>query len=52
MTISPTALLPTPPPLPTTPIAVALSGGADSLYTLLRLKEEGAKLMGVHGLFG
>ena len=38
--------------LPTTPIAVALSGGADSLYTLLRLKEQGANLMGVHGLFG
>ena len=52
MTASPTASLPTAPPLPATPIAVALSGGADSLYTLLRLKEEGAKLMGVHGLFG
>lgn len=39
-------------PLPTTPIAVALSGGADSLYTLLRLKEQGANLIGVHGLFG
>lgn len=39
-------------PLPATPIAVALSGGADSLYTLLTLKEQGANLMGVHGLFG
>lgn len=34
------------------PIAVAISGGADSLYTLLSLKKKGAELIGVHGLFG
>lgn len=39
-------------PLPQSPIAVAISGGADSLYTLLALKEQGANLMAVHGLFG
>ena len=32
-------------------IAVALSGGIDSLYTLLSLHKAGVKVMGVHGLF-
>ncbi len=33
------------------PVAVAVSGGADSLFTLLRLRELGADVMAVHGLF-
>ncbi len=32
-------------------IAVAVSGGADSLYALLRLQEEGHKVLALHGLF-
>ena len=37
-------------PLPR--IAVAVSGGADSLYTLLSLKEAGYPLVALHGIFG
>lgn len=33
-------------------IAVAVSGGADSLHTLLELHEAGLPVMAVHGLFG
>ena len=33
-------------------IAVAVSGGADSLYTLLSLKEAGYPLFALHGIFG
>ena len=43
---------PTTSPLPAPLVAVALSGGADSLYTLLSLHEAGVKVMGIHGLFG
>lgn len=32
-------------------IAVAVSGGADSLYSLIRLREEGARVLALHGLF-
>ncbi len=33
------------------PVAVALSGGADSLYALLRLRESGVPVMALHGIF-
>ncbi len=33
------------------PIAVAVSGGADSLYTLIRLQESGMPVVAVHGIF-
>ncbi|MDR2891685.1 MAG: tRNA-specific 2-thiouridylase [Deltaproteobacteria bacterium] len=33
------------------PLAVALSGGADSLYSLLELKRSGAEVFGLHALF-
>lgn len=32
-------------------LAVAVSGGADSLYTLLRLREQGHSLLALHGVF-
>ncbi len=32
-------------------IAVALSGGVDSLYTLLSLHQQGLRVMGIHGIF-
>lgn len=35
----------------TSTIAVALSGGADSLYTLISLKESGIPVIGIHGKF-
>lgn len=33
-------------------LAVAVSGGADSLYSLLNLKKQGYDLIAIHGLFG
>ena len=33
------------------PVAVAVSGGADSLYTLIRLYESGAPVFALHGIF-
>ena len=33
------------------PVAVAVSGGADSLYTMVRLKEQGNKVIALHGVF-
>ncbi len=36
----------------TNSVAVAVSGGADSLYTLLSLHEAGVPVMAVHGIFG
>ena len=33
-------------------IAVAVSGGADSLYTLISLQEAGFPVLAVHGIFG
>ncbi|MDL2266555.1 tRNA-specific 2-thiouridylase [Desulfovibrio sp. OttesenSCG-928-G15] len=35
----------------TAPVAVAVSGGADSLYALLRLKEQGHTVIALHGIF-
>ncbi len=35
----------------TTPIAVALSGGTDSLFTLVLLQEAGYDVVGLHGFF-
>ena len=32
-------------------IAVAVSGGADSLFTLMQLREQGADLVALHGIF-
>lgn len=32
-------------------VAVAVSGGADSLYTLLRLREQGVPVFALHGVF-
>lgn len=49
MTHSTTILL---PPRKDSTIAVAISGGVDSLYTLLSLKKQGANIFAVHGLFG
>lgn len=37
--------------MPNSPIAVAVSGGADSLFTLMRLAKAGRQVFALHGLF-
>lgn len=39
------------PPIPNAPVGVAVSGGADSLYCLISLKEKGIPVIALHGHF-